>query len=87
MRSSGIGNWGDETMAPSLRLLPPKQKKVPQERRVRKISDSEATRRPFLSAHADVVIRGAEKGEMHYCPPPLLPSGACEHLLKTLFIL
>lgn len=48
MRSSGIGNWGDETMAPSLRLLPAKQKRCPAERRVREISDSEATRDPSV---------------------------------------
>lgn len=48
MRSSGIGNWGDVMMAPSLRLLPAKQKRGPAERRVREVSDSETSSDPSV---------------------------------------
>lgn len=71
-------------MAPSLRLLPAKQKRCPAERRVWRYL---ILRPPetLLSAHVNAVIRGAEKGEMHYCPP-LATLHACEHLpLKNAF--
>lgn len=39
----------------------------------------------LLSAHADAVIRGAEKGEKHYCAP-LATLHGCKHLpLKNAF--
>ena len=39
----------------------------------------------LLSAHVNAVIRGTEKGKMHYCPP-LATLHACKHLpLKNAF--
>lgn len=73
MRSSGIGNWGDETMAPSLRLLPAKQKRCPAERRVRKISDSEATRDPSCLPMWMLSSEALRKGKC-ITVLPLLPS-------------